>query len=192
MKTYIFSNCKKSDDETYTEKLLKIVKPTDQLIILNKGTVFFGIVRKNRDIFKNFKNINTLHREIRINGALGFFGIQDMVSFEKLIQSTTTCDVWLDEHHHYAHICKGTKGIPQVSNRIIELPELQQYFDKTGKIPTTGFVSYYLVPKLYHCKKQDITLVNFYGNEDNSTNKAVVHAWNYENEWLKDKKRIFI
>ena len=41
-------------------------------------------------------------------------------------------------------------------------------------------------------KPEDIVLVNFYGNKDNSTCKYNGHNWDFEDEWLQDKQRLFI
>ena len=76
---------------------------------------------------------------------------------------------------------------------MIDTPWMEEYFKKTGgKISTTGYAAYYLVQQLLDIKPEDITLVNFYGNKDSSTNKYAGHNWDFEDEWLQDKQRIFI
>lgn len=192
MKTYIFSNCKKSDEETYAKNLFKAIDPSDRLVVLNRGNVFFGVLTDNKEEFKKYTNMHTIHRAYDAYGVIGYFGLYDSWRLRRFFQSITTYHPYWNPDHDLAHVVTGTKGSDDPNDRELTLPWMRDYFKATGKTPTTGYSAYYLSQQLYGCEEKDIILVNFYGNEDNSTSKVDDHAWAYENDWLKGKNRIFL
>lgn len=188
MKTYIFSNCKKSDNRIYAANLLKNVPKDAFLVNLNRGNVYYQIPE-----FKNYPNQTFICRQYFTYGVDGYFGLDSICSYAAV--------------RHYDKIYlfnpdamsgKTAKLIigyrdGHTENKVIDTPWMEEYFNKTGgKISTTGYAAYYLVQQLLGIKPEDITLVNFYGNSDNSTNKYIGHNWDFEDKWLQDKQRLFI
>lgn len=192
MKTYIFSNCKKSDIDVYAEKLFKTVKVTDRLIILNKGNVFYQLLPKYESKLKKYQNIHTLHRNIEIYGVTEYFGLLDTFKHRKLFSSIITFCPEEKLKFNTAKIQIGCRKTNASITKHLMIPWLYEYHEATGKIPTTGYAAYYLAKQLFDCKPEDIILVNYYGDNDNSTNKFEGHDWSFENEWLKKKNRIFL
>lgn len=191
MKTYIFSNCKKTSINAYANSIFKVIKVTDRIIVLNKGTVFYQLLPKYKAKLEKYKDIHTFHRNFGIYGIDGYFGLSNASEHRELINSIITFNRD-DEDFNTAEVQIGYRETKCSETKQVSIPWLFEYHKVTKKLPTTGYVAYYLVQQLFNCKPEDIVLVNFYGNNDNSTAKAVDHDWKYENQWLKKKNRIFL
>lgn len=187
MKTYIFSNCKKTDTETYAKNLLRQVPTDAPIVLLNRGNVYYQVKE-----FLQYKNQVLIMRQCHSHGIYGFFGLEDLVSnfeyrkvlkeiiglsFEKKAEATLTMGI-------------GFKEEKLVTRKIPALWAVT-YRNATKKEATTGYAAYHLVQTLYRVKPEDIVLVNFYGSADNSTPKWCGHNWDFEDKWLKDKNRIY-
>ena len=183
MKTYIFSNCRKTDLKTYEKNLLANVPRDARIIILNKGEVYYQIPG-----FKNYPNQNLILRSCGTHGLCGFFGFHNVIGREQ--------NQWINDIICFRPVYDiGYMEIGHKDNSVskfeLRMPWMVEYHNATGKEATTGYAAYYLVQDIYNTNPDDIFLVNFYGNNDTSTCKWDGHAWNYEDQWLKDKQRIY-
>lgn len=183
MKTYIFSNCAKNDVETYGKNLLAKVPLDSKLILLNKGNVYYKVKE-----FKEYKDQNFIMRSCGTHGLYSFFGMQDILGAAHRINDI----IFFQPHTKDARILIGHKD-ESVDEKVIDIPWMEEYTKATnGNFATTGYSAYYLVQQIYGVKPEDIVLVNFYGNADNSTYKDGTHNWSYEDKWIQDKTRIFL
>ena len=184
MKTYIFSNCKKNDLKTYEKNLLEKIPLDSRLVILNKGEVYYQI-----KAFNKYKNQIMILRTCGSHGLRGYFGLQNIVGTDRVkIVSDIIC---FDPRGSLSALQIGHRD-GTVDEKLIKTPWNNEYEAATkGKAVTTGYAAYYLVQDLYDVKPEDIYLVNFYGNNDASTDKWNGHAWDFEDKWLQDKQRIY-
>ena len=184
MNTYIFSNCAKSTTSEYTKNLLENVPLDSKLILLNRGNIYWKI-----SAFYKYPNQSFILRKGYTHGLAGYFGLVDLVGSQRPVQDIILIDGGPAEKMKI----KIGRNDNTVEDKTINTPWFNEYVEKTGgSLPTTGFCAYYLVQDLYNVNPDEIILVNFYGNEDSSTGKVKIHNWDYEDEWLKDKNRIFI
>ena len=184
MKAFIFSNCRKNDIATYGKNLIAKVPKDALLVILNKGNVYYHVKE-----FAAYPNQVMILRSCGTHGLQGFFGLQDLVgSGRNQVIKEVVC---FAPQTDTANLIIGKKD-ETVERKTIQIPWMKAYEKATGgKAATTGYAAYFLVQELYKIKKEDITLVNFYGNADSSTGKWNGHDWSYEDRWLRDKKRIY-
>lgn len=184
MRTYIFSNCKKTDFQEYGKNLLAKVSKDSRLILLNQGLVYYKVPE-----FKQYPNQNFILRCGSTHGLIMYFGETNLIGTDrnKLVSDVILYRPALKT----AELTIGRKD-NTVEKRTVDIPWMEDYYRATnGKYATTGYSAYYLVQTLYGVKPEDIVLVNFYGNSDMSTTKDITHNWNYEDTWLKDKNRIY-
>lgn len=184
MKTYIFSNCKKNDFKTYGRNLLAKVPKDARLIILNQGNVYYHVPE-----FDQYPNQNFIMRCGSTHGLECYFGSYALIGSRR--NKMVSDVIWFRPATSTARILIGHKN-NQVDQLTLEIPWMEEYHKKTnGNFATTGYSAYYLVQDIYKVNPDDIYLVNFYGNSDSSTTKDPEHNWNYEDQWLKDKQRIY-
>ena len=184
MKTYIFSNCKKTDFKTYGHNLLAKVPKDARLIILNQGNVYYNVPE-----FKQYPNQNFIMRGGGTHGLECYFGSYALIGTDR--NNLVSDVIWFRPSIKTARLLIGHKD-NHVDDLTIDTPWMEEYYKQTnGHHATTGYSAYFLVQDIYHVKPEDIYLVNFYGNNDTSTNKDPEHNWNYEDQWLKDKQRIY-
>ena len=186
MKTYIFSNCKKTDNKTFAKNLLARVPKDAQLIILNRGNVYFQIPE-----FKQYPNQIFICRQYSVFGIDGYFGTDNLCSYSGIRPFHTVVLFNPIFGTDKAKLIIGRRD-KSPEHKEIEVPWMKTYQDATGKSATSGYSAYYLVQQLFNVKPEDIILVNFYGNEDNSTNKYKGHDWSFEDRWNKDKMKLFL
>ena len=185
MKCYIFSNCLKSSPADYRAKVKKLnIMPEDHLIFLNKGNLLYPY----RDYFNQFKHIHMVMRNCKRFGIPSYFGFDDAYEYAHLFEDV--CGVTADTAEVTLVRGKYDKT-NSCKTSTIHSDKVQEYIDKTKCVPTTGYLAYYLAPILTGVKETGIILVNFYGNNDNSTGKWNGHAWSFEDEWLKGRIRVF-
>ena len=183
MKIYIFSNCKKSGNNTYIEHLDSLgIQKTDKLVFLNKCLLLYGF-----KYFDQFPDKVAILRAYRVYKTTGYFGHQDLIGKPGMFKEVFLFD------HDLADI-RITVGTQQKSSKIeVSNKWMQDYIDATGKIPTTGYASIFLIKDIYKVALNDITLINFYGSADNSTGKCDEHAWDYEEKYIEaNMNRVFV
>lgn len=187
MNTYIFSNCAKSTPAEYGKHLVDTIPLDARLILLNRGNMYYRVRE-----FKKYTNQNFILRDCHVRGTTSFFGLQDLVlsGWTKYINDIVLFEPNKDEASAEITMLKKDETIMR---KRVNTPWMLDYASKTGgKQATTGFSAYHIVQNIYGVAPKDIVLVNFYGNEDNSTCKHASHDWSFEDTWLKDKNRIFI
>jgi len=188
---YIFSNVYKfSSDEKFVRKLNDTFK--------NKKDIYFHLNKcipfhHGYEFFKDKKNyalINSPSRlsldivkdnKDKLNDDNFTFGYADLLKNNKI---------------------KSFKDVFLYGNQIfsifnfINLPwyDAPVSYKKDGehKFPTTGYHAYFLARDFF-CT-DEVTLVNFYGSKDNSTDKWQGHNWNFEEETYKkiNARKIFL
>jgi len=183
MRCYIFSNCLKSTKEEYLENVKKLgIKPSDHLIFLNKGNLLYPF----EDYFKQFKHIHILMRNCGRFGLNSYFGFDSAYEHSTLFETMNTIATSRLGILLVIGKPKGTCKSYNIANT-----KIVKYINSTHCTPTTGYLAYYAATTMTPAKDSDIVLVNFYGNDDNSTTKWKGHDWSFEDEWLQDKTRVF-
>lgn len=185
MKCFIFSNCLKSTPDDFLNNVKKLnIYTEDILIFLNKGKLIYPY----KEYFAQFKHKHLFMRNCKRFGISSFFGFN--TAFDNPETFETVNGITGDSPEIIIQ-----RGKYQVSSSTIikfTHPDIQKYFNNINGIkPTTGYLAYYIVMKLFSIKESDIILVNFYGNLDNSTYKWKNHNWSFEDTWLQSKNRVF-
>ena len=189
MKTFIFSNCKKSDNETFVKNVQSQIPLEDtRLVFLNRGLTFWP----NKELWSHPNIVFILH-EFPVLGLSGYWGLQDIFEHEPEFPMQEVVLFRPLPGWEYAELNIGRKNITNPFSSVkVKTPWVKQYEkDNPGKGPTTGMSAFFFVQLLYGAKPEDIVLVNFYGNDDNSTPKFNSHNWDFEDKWVKQQQRIF-
>ena len=180
--TYIFSNAHKYDTLKEFGNHIDNLKLnlSDKIVLLNTCVP----LQANINYFSNKNNISVLCRGFSVGCVISYFGLEEVLKRQDIIKNVYCCEhsdtnlnIFLTRPREWS-----TKETININNDFFKkYPE--------NKVPTTGYIAYYLFKEIY---KDDITLVNFYGSGDNSTCKYQGHNWDFEEEFFKDKIRIFI
>ena len=184
---YIFSNAHSySSNEEFGLRL----KENFDCDINNDIIVFLNTcvpLMSNRKFFSKFINKYCICRGFSVGNIISYWGI-DVVSRIRYDFNKIYCV------HHSEDILTLLETNP-VKDTTKEINcDYNDFYNNyvDGYVATTGFMSYYLTQQLFKCNSKDITLVNFYGSSNNSTPKDSCHKWDFEEEFFKDKNKIFI
>ena len=189
MKTYIFSNCKKTDNATFVKSIKEQISEDDRLVFLNRGLTFWP----NKEIW-DYPNIVFILHEFPVLGLSGYWGLQEIFSHDPVFPMQEVILFKPLPGWEYSELQIGRRNTTNPLTTLkVHTPWIKGYRDAyPGKGPTTGMCAYYFVQMLYGATPKDIILVNFYGNDDNSTPKFPSHNWDLEDAWAKQQQCIFL
>ena len=179
--TYIFSNAHKYDTlKEFGDHINDLkLESSDKIVLLNTCVP----LQANSNYFKN-KNVSVLCRGFSVGCVISYFGLEEVSKHSGIIK-----DVYCCEHSDGKLNVFLTRPSEWQTKNIIDI-DINFFKDyPENKVATTGYIAYYMFKELY---KDDVTLINFYGSSNNSTPKWQGHNWNYEEEFFKDKIKIFI
>ena len=171
---YIFSNVYKfAKEEDFINALEKVgLQDSDTMIFLNQA-----VPLDHAAVFFSRFNIISLHRiNIVQAGEVKWFGEEEMLkrideySKDESLSIVRIKMFYLDN----VGVVKDKNGNVVWHISVNDYPK--------GKMPTTGFYAYNFAQQ---CLKGGVTLVNFYGSQDNFTGKWDGHDWKYEETVLK-------
>ena len=130
--------------------------------------------------------------EFPVFGLSGYWGLQEIFSHDPEFPMQEVILFKPLPGWEYAELKIGRKRSLAKTTVTLKTPWIKQY-EKIfpGRGPTSGMCAYFFVQSLYGAKPEDIVLVNFYGNDDNSTPKFTSHNWDFEDQWAKQQNRIF-
>ena len=177
-RVFVFTNVFRYANEEAFDNDFRMLEltPRDTVVFLNKAIPLCHL--------RNWENLGganviTIHRIHTFkDGTIEWFG-------EKEVKEL------LEEHSIKARIY-------HLDNEGVLYTEEDESFTKlsfgrnypSDKYPTTGFLSLRFAGDFL---KGDIIPVNFYGEDDNSTGKYFMHAWEYEDKYIKNlPNRIFL
>ena len=172
---YIFSNVHRFENDKDFVKALENVdfRDGDTLIFLNKAVPFDHA----SNFFQRF-NIISLHRiHIAPTGEIKWFGKEEMLRrMDECRHNKTDSQVPSSDNRCISMFYLDNAGVVKDRNgNVFWNIGIENY--PSGKMPTTGFYAYNFA---LQCLKGGVTLVNFYGSQDSSTNKWNGHDWDYE------------
>ena len=178
---YIFSNVYKFAEEKDFVKALDNIDfhDGDTLIFLNKAVP----LDHASNFFQRF-NIISLHRiHIASTGDIKWFGEEEMLRrMDEYRHNKTDSQVPPSDNRCISMFYLDNAGVVKDRNgNVFWNIGIEDY--PVGKMPTTGFYAYNFA---LQCLKGGVTLVNFYGSQDGSTNKWNGHDWDYEELVLKN------
>ena len=184
---YIFSNAHSYDHkDVFSLKLednFKVDKENDKIVFLNTCIP----LDCNIKFFRDFKIKYCLCRGFNIGSIISYWGMEFVAHSRKEFTK-----MFFIDHKD------GKLNLTSVTNPNEETKELKikntDFFTKypIDQVPTTGYIAYHLFQELFDCKPEDIMLVNFYGSKNDTTPKDKCHKWDFEEEFFKDKQKIFI
>ena len=179
---YIFSNVYKyeNNDNKFIENLNKFNFLNLKFLFLNRCIPFIH----GKEFFKDKQNYAYLNTDSVQQTAFGFLTCLDNIKLfkEVIFQNYSLIDNKITFKNFGDYINKQQKNESNI-NYLIPKHDKSKPF-------TAGFHSYFLARAYF---KEDVTLVNFYGNKDNSTQKVKCHDWNFEDSFLnKHANKIFI
>lgn len=182
---YIFSNAHSYDTiQEYGKKLKTHFESIDcfddKFIMLNTCVP----LQANKPYFKT-KNVLALCRGFDVGAIISYWGLESIAKLNLPVSEVYCC-----QHSNF------TLNVIKVKPNNFELKEdvtVNNDFFKNypkDKVPTTGYIAYHMFGQLF--PNEEITLVNFYGSLNNTTPKDACHKWDYEEEYFKDKNKLFI
>ena len=181
---YIFSNAHNYKSlNVFREKIQNNFKSSDDDTIILLNTCI--PLKANRSFFNN-KVVYSLNRGFSVGNVVSYFGL-DYVSYCRSSFKKVFC-----VHHNSdkKEFFLNETDIKSDETKDVSLKNLDFFFKyPDNKVPTTGYIAYHIFQEICN---DEVTLVNFYGSQNNTTPKDNCHKWNFEEEFFKDKRKIFI
>ena len=190
---YIFSNAHTypsiSEFGTRIREDFK-VNNEDKLVFLNTTVPLQAATDYFEKLGKDYNNIYCILRAFPL-GKLHFYWGVEWVARHRYMFNT----IYLLNHNWNINTGFDTfvTSIDPKTEDTVELEIDNTFIDNypnKDQMPTAGFYAYHLVQQFF--RTDQITLVNFYGSSNNSTPKWNGHNWNFEEEYFKDKPKIFV
>lgn len=190
---YIFSNAHTylsiSEFGTRIREDFK-VNNEDKLVFLNTTVPLQAATDYFEKLGKDYNNIYCILRAFPL-GKLHFYWGVEWVARHRYMFNT----IYLLNHNWNINTGFDTfvTSVDPKTEDTVELEIDNTFIDNypnKDQMPTAGFYAYHLVQQFF--RTDQITLVNFYGSSNNSTPKWNGHNWNFEEEYFKDKPKIFV